>query len=375
MRKRICILLPVLVVIGLAVGCGDDDTSKPSVTRLYVSEDCGVAPMLVDFRGDAAGGEPLSEPSGTNTWLKFTWDFGDGTIIDDGTSVAYHRYDSVGLFTATLTVEDDAGERASRSVLIDVRQDSLVIDAFSRVGDLVMEEVKTCEPVTFDITVEACDFDPVNDNTDRYVHRWTVFGTDEDGTTTTTTYRAPRPVHFYGTTDVGVQSITLQLEDPVRSITREDSLTVVVVESGGADLSLAANWSLTDPEATEAVFERPLPTFPDTLTVSYVLTNDGPERAYRLETEGELDGFNRIFHLQGQVDHGSYTFDGNAADTWRWYIDELAPGTSARLDITFLLEQANPGTDYDFPAATAPYACDPDDDDITVTAVLEIINR
>ena len=153
MRKHICILLPVFVVIGLAVGCGDDEASKPVVTRLHVSEACGVAPLLVDFRGDAAGGEPLSDPSGTNNWLKFTWDFGDGTVIDNGTSIAYHQYDSAGVYTATLFAEDDAGERSSRSVVIDVRADSLAISAFSRVGDLVVDVVKTCEPVTFDITV------------------------------------------------------------------------------------------------------------------------------------------------------------------------------------------------------------------------------
>lgn len=380
MRKRICILLPVFVVIGLAVGCDDDEASKPSVTRLYVSEACGVAPLMVDFRGDAAGGEPLSEPSGSNNWLRFSWDFGDGTVIENGTSIAYHQYDSAGVYTATLVAEDDAGERSSRSVVVDVRSDSLAISAFSRVGDMVVDVVKTCEPVVFDITVDACDFDPVNDNTDRYVHRWSVYqiipasGADDPDTVLTATHRAPKPVHFFTDEDTTGHLIALHLEDPVRSITRKASFNLNVEPSGGADLFLAANWLLTDPEADGAIFERPLPTYPDTMTVSFVLTNDGPEIAYRLDTEGRLDTFNRIQPLGGQVDLGTYTYNDDAARSWHWSIDELAPGASAQLDITFMLEQANAGTDYDFTASMEPYGCDPDDDDVAVTAVVEIVN-
>lgn len=380
MRKRICILLPVLVVIGLAVGCGEDEASKPSITRLYVSDACGVAPLQVDFRGDAAGGEPLSEPSGSNNWLKFTWDFGDGTVIDNGTSIAYHQYDAAGEYLATLTAEDDAGERASRSIVIDVREDSLTIAGFSRVGDTVTDVVKTCEPVTFEITADACDFDPVNDTTDRYVHRWSLFRIVPPGpeelsadTVLTATFREPRPVHFFDPDDIFEQLITLQIEDPVRSITREDSFTVTVIESEGADLSLSASWILTDPEADGTLYQREVQDSIEILTVSFVLTNDGPETAYLLETQGRLDGFAGLTHQGGEADHGSYHHDGDVADTWQWSVDELAPGTSAQLDITFMLEQPNVGDEFEFTATTAPYACDPDDDDLAVTAVLEYV--
>jgi PKD repeat protein len=364
MRKRICILLPVLLVIGLAIGCGDDP-AKPTITRLYASETCGVAPLRVDFRGDATGGEPLSDPSGSNNWLKFTWDFGDGTVIDDGTSIAYHQYDEPGEYIATIVAEDDAGERASRSIAIEVKPDSLIIEAFSRVGDNITTSARTCEPVSFFITAEACDFDPVNDSTDRYVHRWHTAGSS---------YRGANPVHFYTTDDIGEQMVTLLLEDPVRSITRADTITVNVTESAGADLSLQANWRLTTPDgvATE-LFERNIPAFPDTLTVSYVLTNAGPEIAYRIEVLGNIDGNNRINHLFGSADLGSYVFDGQEDDTWTWYIEAIEAGVSVQLDISFTLDQANVGNTYVFPATMTPYPCDQEVDDDTVAPLLEII--
>ncbi|MEZ4387708.1 MAG: PKD domain-containing protein [Candidatus Krumholzibacteriia bacterium] len=213
MRKHVSILLPVLLVIGLVLGCGED-VAKPQITRLSASETCGVAPLRVDFRGDATGGAPLADPTGTNNWLKFTWDFGDGTVIENGTSIAYHEYAAPGTYLATLTAEDDGGDRASRSLMVDVRADSLVVEAYSEVAGVLTSDVKTCEPVTFAITADACDFDPVRDSYERYVYRWTAGGV---------TYRDPSPVLTFSDADVGPQAVTLVLEDPVRSITRYDT--------------------------------------------------------------------------------------------------------------------------------------------------------
>ena len=108
------------------------------------------------------------------------------------------------------------------------------------------------------------------------------------------------------------------------------------------------------------------------MTVSFVLTNDGPEVAYRLESQGQLDTFNRIQILDDQVDLGSFTYTNAALRSWHWSIDELAPGASAQLDFTFMLEQANVGRSFDFTASMEPYGCDPDDDDLSVTAVVQI---
>ncbi|MEZ4387707.1 MAG: hypothetical protein R3D98_09055 [Candidatus Krumholzibacteriia bacterium] len=81
-----------------------------------------------------------------------------------------------------------------------------------------------------------------------------------------------------------------------------------VTASAGADLSLATNWLLS-PEGTAAsLLERNIPQFPDTLTVSYVLTNDGPENAYFLEVTGADDN-NRIAHIEGVVGAGVYVYD------------------------------------------------------------------
>ena len=114
MRRIVGILVPVVLVIGLLPGCSEDD-AKPQITRLYASEGCGVAPLRVEFRGDASAGAPLDDPTGSNNWLSFTWNFGDGTVLSDATSVAYHEYQEPGTYTVTLTAEDNDGEKASRT--------------------------------------------------------------------------------------------------------------------------------------------------------------------------------------------------------------------------------------------------------------------
>lgn len=367
MRKRVSFLLPVLVVIGLVFGCGEDP-AKPTIRRLTASEVCGVAPLRVDFRGDASGGEALSDPSGSNNWLKFTWDFGDGTVIDNATSIAYHEYPDSGTYTVTLTAEDDSGEKAHDSIIIEVKQDSLVIDAFAHIAGTIVDQVETCEPIWFGITAEACGFDPVSDSYERFVHRWYTRGD---------TLNHPSPEVLYGQEDVGDQTIVLVLEDPVRSITRVDTVAINVQESGGADLALTADWSLTPGGVDSSTFDRVAPSFPDTLTISYFVTNRGPANAYYLEVQGELDGFVRILHIGHEANLGSYVFDGDEEDTWTWLIDAVDADQIARLDITFVLEQSAIPRSYYFDAALAPYSCDytadDDDGDLDAAATLNII--
>ena len=73
MRKLSLTLLMAALTIIVMIGCGTEDP-KPSITRLYASATCGVAPLRVDFRADATGGANLPEPTGGNNWLRMRWD-------------------------------------------------------------------------------------------------------------------------------------------------------------------------------------------------------------------------------------------------------------------------------------------------------------
>jgi uncharacterized repeat protein (TIGR01451 family) len=362
MRRIVGILIPVVLAIGLLPGCSEDD-AKPQITRLYASEGCGVAPLRVEFRGDASAGAPLDDPTGSNNWLSFTWNFGDGTVLSDATSVAYHEYQEPGTYTVTLTAEDNDGEKASRTTLIEVKSDSLFMEAFSLVDEQPATAVGTCAPIQFGITAESCDFDPVEDSYERFVFRWHL---------TDIVYSEPFPVHYFQPTDLGEQEVRVIVEDPTRSITRVDTVTVDVTESGGADLSIDANWLLSPDGPDAPHFDRAIETIPELLTYTIEVVNDGPDPAYNLEATGELDASGRIVFDSHVTSLGSFAYV-QEDKAWTWLIAEIPASTTATLDITFVIEQAFVGSDFDFTGALAPYACDPDDDDLDVTATLEII--
>lgn len=59
----------------LFCGCGDADLI-PKVTRIYVSDSCGMAPLDVGFVAYVSGGNQFDEPTGANSRLAVSWDFG-----------------------------------------------------------------------------------------------------------------------------------------------------------------------------------------------------------------------------------------------------------------------------------------------------------
>lgn len=363
MRRIVGISFVLVVGLSLVFGCSDD-AAKPRITQLHTSESCGVAPLRVDFRGDATAGEPLDEPTGSNNWLEFTWDFGDGTVINDGTAVAYHEYVAPGTYTVTLTAKDKNGDQASRSAMIVVRDDSLTVDAFALLNDEPATTVPTCAPLDMGITAESCDFDPVVDSYERFVFAWEVAGAS---------YSEPFPVHFFDDSQIGEQQVTLRLQDPARSITRLDTIPVTVVASEGADLSLGTDWLLSPQGTEDATLLRDVPAFNDTLTYTIRLRNDGPDIAYQVEVLGEIDGNNRVFFASEVAATGSFAYDEDDKE-WVWLVAQVAAGEETTLDVTFFLEQGLPGDDYEFPAAITPYACDPDGDDLDVLPILELVS-
>ena len=69
---------------------------------LTASPTAGTVPLEVSF---SAG----SSYDTDGTVVRYDWDFGDGTVINDGAAAQSHTYQSAGTFTATVTVTDDDG--------------------------------------------------------------------------------------------------------------------------------------------------------------------------------------------------------------------------------------------------------------------------
>ncbi len=84
--------------------------NQPPSVNVTAAPSSGHAPLTVSFVGSG------TDPDGTI--LEYSWIFGDGTGSNQQSTS--HTYTNPGNYTATLTVRDDAGATASKSVLITV---------------------------------------------------------------------------------------------------------------------------------------------------------------------------------------------------------------------------------------------------------------
>lgn len=130
--------------------------SKPQA-QFSVSRTSPSVGQTVTFDGSST-----TDPDGDR--LSFAWDF-DGDGNDDTTGrTATHSYDSAGTYTATLTVVDDTGERASASKTISVSSGDTsapAISAFS-VTNPSGQEVT----VSFDADEQLAGIDVAISNTE-----------------------------------------------------------------------------------------------------------------------------------------------------------------------------------------------------------------
>ncbi len=112
MRKAKRYAWALLVLGGLALG-GCAWLLQPLEARLAAEPTSGPAPLSVTF--SAAGS--------TGPIVSFTIDFGDGSPAYTGTDLTVsvsHTYNEAGTYTATLTVQDAQGRRATHSRTITV---------------------------------------------------------------------------------------------------------------------------------------------------------------------------------------------------------------------------------------------------------------
>ena len=92
----------------LAYGAGGN---LPPYARANTDRTAGLLPLPVTFDASAS-----TDPDGDDITVE--WDFGDGSPLATGTTVE-HIYGTAGTYTATLTVTDTDGGRASQAIRID----------------------------------------------------------------------------------------------------------------------------------------------------------------------------------------------------------------------------------------------------------------
>ncbi len=171
--KKIGVLVFLAAIVAcLFTGCSED-TTLPVITRLDVSQQCGIAPLYAEFRGFASGGVPFDAPTGGNVYLEFEWDFGDGNSAT--TAQVYNRYDDPGIYEVTLTVTDAEGKQDTRSMEVEVRAEAFDLWMFR---DPETAQVDTNTVVTFRYEIQACNV-VRGDSTSytRFAPTWTLLDT------------------------------------------------------------------------------------------------------------------------------------------------------------------------------------------------------
>jgi PKD repeat protein len=214
MKRALLLLFPALL-LAFAGLSGCDDESKPAFTRLTVYPDCGVMPLQVEGLAIVSGGNESGSPTGGNNNLEIQWNFGDGGSSQ--TSIAYHTFEGAGEYLVQVTATDPDGNKATASYPVTVYADSLFIEALSTpaAGTVPVNTV-----VSFDVTAESCDIDPmVEGDFVKLAYRWD-FG-DRVFNDRQITRRWTTP---------GTYEVFLAVTDPALSVTRRDTLVFTVTD-------------------------------------------------------------------------------------------------------------------------------------------------
>lgn len=213
MKPMLLILLSVTLLASLFVAGCSDDPSLPAFTRVYVTPQCGVAPLQIDGRAMATGGDETGDPTGGNNNLEIAWNFGDGN--SGQTSLAYHTFDMPGEYTVQVTATDPDGNSTSTSLPVTVLADTLNISAFSNFpsGNLAVTDT-----VRFAFLAQACDIDPlVPSDYVKMAYHWTIEGQSSYGL---------NPIHSFSAP--GDHDVFLAVTYPALAVTRHDTLSFTV---------------------------------------------------------------------------------------------------------------------------------------------------
>ena len=127
---RVTVIFLLMGVLVLVVGCGLLNSSPTAI--FTASPSVGTAPLTVNFNASGSfdtDGEIVS----------YNWEFGDSGVGSGSTTS--HTYQSVGTYTARLTVYDDSGSSGQVTediyVAPEVAYDNLFRNNESYIGDIV----------------------------------------------------------------------------------------------------------------------------------------------------------------------------------------------------------------------------------------------
>jgi hypothetical protein len=215
MKRLICLMTALLLLAAFA-GCKDE--TEPKITRISLSQDCGVVPLSIEVYGAASGGDETGDPTGGVNNLEYQWDFGDGT---GATSISYHRYTVPGDYVITLTVTDPGGKQARSETVVSAIADSLHVET-TMTPDTGID---TTTPVTFGYTASSCDID--EDLDDDYVKLSPVWHvTDPAFPDGVAIYHGRTPTHTFSAP--GTYDVRLQVHYAAWSVFRNVTMQVVV---------------------------------------------------------------------------------------------------------------------------------------------------
>jgi hypothetical protein len=333
-----------------------------------------VAPLAVEFRADASGGQPAGEPTGGNSFLRIRWDFGDGTGQQEGASVAFHTYAEPDTYLVSVTAEDDGGNVSppcTRPII--VLGDTLAVTAFSLVNGTLTNVVNPCQPISFDIRAHGCDFDPEDGNYDRFLYTWTF---EQPGGEVV--YHGQRPTHSFPPSASGNFDVVLRVEDTALALTRRLIVPVTVTAGVGTELALTADW-IDNPEVSETI-QVPLASLPDTFTYSLNLTCTGPDPGFSVKVNGRLPVNNQIAIFGTQVENDDelvVTVVDSAfleVRTFVWTVPEIAPGETRTAEIMVYVPILQVGSNQDFWHRIRTYHCDGDTTNNRVRARMQGTN-
>ncbi len=115
--------------VTLTVKDDDGATGSDTTTAMILNQTTGNLPPVAKANGPYSGltgGEVLFKATGSydpdGTIVNYTWDFGDGTKGYGETTT--HVYDTAGLYTVILTVEDNNGATGSDTTTVDIALDT-----------------------------------------------------------------------------------------------------------------------------------------------------------------------------------------------------------------------------------------------------------
>lgn len=161
------LFVPALALVALAIalpGCEED--TKPKITKFTATPECDVVKVVTEvvydptdssiiaidtlgtwldvrFFARATSGNELSDPTGANSPLEWSWNFGDGATSTN-TVGPTHRYFARGEYTVTLTVKDDDGDEDTATMQI------LVGEAYTDL-DILHIEAEAVPELTFTV--------------------------------------------------------------------------------------------------------------------------------------------------------------------------------------------------------------------------------